>query len=65
MQGRAVECCECVQGNVRNALVSVHWRRFAWAALLEAACCTALLLNPFILQQLLLEIEQGARTGPS
>ncbi|KAK9817530.1 hypothetical protein WJX74_009211 [Apatococcus lobatus] len=51
------------QGSVWRALVSVHWRRFAWAALLEAACCAGLLLNPFILQQLLLEIEHGARTG--
>ncbi len=52
-----------LQGNIRKALISVHWRRFSLVALLEVGCCFGLLLNPYVLQQLLLELQQGARTG--
>ncbi|KAK9867452.1 hypothetical protein WJX84_001002 [Apatococcus fuscideae] len=51
------------QGSIRSALIKVHWRRFSIVALLEVGCSFGLLLNPFVLQQLLLELEHGARTG--
>ncbi len=52
-----------MQGSIRSALIKVHWRRFSIVALLEVGCSFGLLLNPFVLQQLLLELEHGARTG--
>ena len=52
-----------MQGSIASALIKVHWQRFCFVTLLELGSSLSMLLNPFLLQQLLLELEQGARTG--
>ncbi len=52
-----------VQGSLLKAMLRVHWRRLGKVGVLEIGSCCFMLLSPYLLQQLLLELQHGTRTG--
>ena len=52
-----------VQGRILRALLKVHWRRLVRVGILEVGSCLFMLLSPYLLQQLLLALQQAAPRG--